>query len=91
MDNLSPQLFGTLMGKLFGPLLALRSVILRQETAAGQNTIRLQIQRCIEEIVLHSLFHPEHLFEYSLAFSVKQNDDKASSTPGIRYLDLFVM
>jgi hypothetical protein len=65
------QVFTTIVTKLLEPLLTLRSLILAQPSE--DDAVRSQIKRHIEDIVLHSLFHPDHLFEYSLAFSLKQN------------------
>jgi hypothetical protein len=65
------QVFTTVVTKLLEPLLTLRSLILTQ--TSEDDAVRSQIKRHIEDIVLHSLFHPDHLFEYSLAFSLKQN------------------
>lgn len=65
------KVFTTVVTKLLEPLLTLRSLILTQ--TSEDDAVRSQIKRYIEDIVLHSLFHPDHLFEYSLAFSLKQN------------------
>jgi hypothetical protein len=73
------QVFTTVVTKLFHPLLSLRSLLL-QQTGEGE-AVRSQVKRYIEDIVLHSLFHPDHLFEYSLAFSLKQNVVSSATTP----------
>lgn len=84
------QVFTTVVTKLLEPLLTLRSLILTQ--TSEDDAVRSQIKRYIEDIVLHSLFHPDHLFEYSLAFSLKQNvvTPAPSGKPPRSYKRLFL-
>jgi len=67
------QIFTVVVGKLLEPLLTLRSLVQKRNHDEAIADARSQIKHHIEEIVVHALFHPDHLSEYSLAFSFKHH------------------